>query len=49
METLQDQRKSFIKGITSEVAKMISKTAKLRLDDAKKEFKKSRTYTFLAY
>ena len=49
MESLQDQRKSFIKGITSEVAKMIAKTSKLPLDEAKKEFKKSRTYNFLAY
>lgn len=46
MESLQDQRKSFIKGITSEVAKMIAKTSKLPLDEAKKELKKAEPIIF---
>lgn len=48
-EDLQEMRKEYIQDITLEVSKMIAKSSKLSLEEAKKAFINSRTYNFLAY
>ena len=48
-EDLQEMRKEYIQDITLEVSKMIAKSSKLSLEEAKKAFINSRTYNLLAY
>lgn len=49
MKDMQEERASFVNEITFEVAKMIAQASKVSLKEAKNEFKRSRTYNFLAY
>ena len=49
MENMQEARLSFIREITYEVVKMIATNSNISLNEAKKEFTKSRTYNFLSY
>lgn len=49
MRTIEERKKSFIKGITQEVSKMIAKEDHISFKEAKNTFQNSRTYNYLAY
>lgn len=49
MRSLETRKEGFVKRVTEEVVKLISKNEKISLKQALSDFRKSRTFNYLVY